>query len=327
MANKKLTTEEVKSKSFKPVRLGNGYSMAEVDDFMDLVEVTLSFYESEVARLQKANEKLKDNASLPAALPVKSSDLPPTLKPSTAPPVHLPPPAPSSVHEHVETSEVSSSDKSQQVQELESQIEELNARILELEDKIAAKIAGAPATLSEASSAATRMLEMAGRNHDELVEQGKATADELVTSATKEAKIIKDEAEAYAAEVDDQRDRVLGSLATEKAKLEKELEELKTIERTSREELFDHFTQKLSELRKDAPAPKRSSGLPKARPTRTRSAPATGPIDELPSLEASKSSHKSEDPNRLELPGDRKANLTVNRAPFADDEELETIDD
>ncbi len=55
-----LTPEDVRKKTFTPVRLREGYDMGEVDQFLDEVEV-------ELTRLQQDNEELQSKVTTPSA--------------------------------------------------------------------------------------------------------------------------------------------------------------------------------------------------------------------------------------------------------------------
>src|SRR5690348_5287232 len=75
MVDKKLTAEEVATKRFTPVRLREGYSMDEVDAFLDQVESTLVAQESEIRELT-AQAKQEASSRIPTQVPDGvSSDL------------------------------------------------------------------------------------------------------------------------------------------------------------------------------------------------------------------------------------------------------------
>ena len=200
-----LTPEDVSNKRFTPVRLREGYDMGEVDQFLDEVE-------AELARLTKENDDLR--AKLSAA---QSSG-------GASAPVETPAPAP--------------------VVEKTPEPEPTPA-------PVAAPVAAAPAagaietirveTVPEASNAAARLLELATRNHDALIDQAKNDADKMESDARTRASMLDSETAA-------RRQQLFGDLEREKDKLTTEVEGLRSFEREYRSRLKSYFTQQLEAL-------------------------------------------------------------------------------
>ena len=118
-------------------------------------------------------------------------------------------------------------------------------------------------TAAEASSAATRLLELATRNADDLVAEAREDAEKIVTEAreaalkleteTKESTDkLEQEARARAqnldSETDTRRREMLGEMEREKSRLDGEIENLRSFEREYRSRLKSYFTQQLQAL-------------------------------------------------------------------------------
>src|SRR3954454_15562190 len=129
-----LTPEDVSNKRFTPVRLREGYDMGEVDQFLDEVE-------AELARLTKENEELR--AKLASAQGAGSSYTPPAPEPVKEPEPE-PAPAPTPAPAPVVTAPAAAGVETIRVE-----------------------------TVPQASNAAARLLEIATRNADELVDGAK----------------------------------------------------------------------------------------------------------------------------------------------------------
>ncbi len=140
-----LTPEDVRSKQFTPVRLREGYDVTEVDSFLDEVE-------AELERLLAENEELR--AKLAAAQRAGGSmerpDAASTIAAAQPKPVDKEEPKPS--------------------------------------QGAAAGVAAAAgtataSTVGDASSSAVRLLEMATKHADDLVQEAKDTADKIIGEA------------------------------------------------------------------------------------------------------------------------------------------------
>ncbi len=225
-----LTPEDVRSKRFTPVRLREGYDMGEVDQFLDEVE-------AELERLTQENNDLR--AKLEAAQ-AGGSDAPTTVqKPveTAAPAAPTPPPA-------APTPPTPSTSEAQ-------------AAAAE------AGVTRTPGTVAEASSAAARLLEIATRNADELVNEAKDQADRIVGEARTKAERLEAEAKSKAERVEadartraerldhetaERRNQLFGSLERERDQLAQDVEELRAFEREYRSRLRAYFEGQLAVL-------------------------------------------------------------------------------
>jgi DivIVA domain-containing protein len=226
-----LTPEDVRSKRFTPVRLREGYDMGEVDQFLDEVE-------GELERLYKENNDLRakleaaqtGGGAQTSAATVESKPVeapaPPPAQPATPPT-----PTPSTSEAQAAAAE--------------------------------AGVTRTPGTVAEASSAAARLLEIATRNADELVNEAKDQADRIVGEARTKAERVESEAKSKAERVEadartraekldhetaDRRNQLFGQLERERDKLAKEVEELRAFEREYRSRLRAYFEGQLAVL-------------------------------------------------------------------------------
>ena len=232
-----LTPEDVRSKRFTPVRLREGYDMGEVDQFLDEVE-------AELERLYKENNDLRAKLEAaqsggPATQAMKPVETPapaPTPAPQPAP---QPPPQPAAP--------AAPSPATSEAQAAAAE----------------AGVTRTPGTVAEASSAAARLLEIATRNADELVNDAKNQADRIVGEARTKAERVESEAKAKAERVEadartraekldhetaDRRNQLFGQLERERDKLAKEVEELRAFEREYRSRLRAYFEGQLAVL-------------------------------------------------------------------------------
>jgi DivIVA domain-containing protein len=119
------------------------------------------------------------------------------------------------------------------------------------------------ATVADASSAAARLLEIATRNADELVNDAKNQADRIIGEARTKAERLESEAKVKAdrlesdartrsqmldSETAERRQQLFGDLEKEKEKLSAEVESLRSFEREYRSRLKSYFEQQLSAL-------------------------------------------------------------------------------
>jgi DivIVA domain-containing protein len=118
-------------------------------------------------------------------------------------------------------------------------------------------------TAAEASSAATRLLELATRNADEVVAEAREDAQKIVTEARTEAEKLETEtkertdkleldartrAQNLDGETEARRNEVLGEIEKEKARLDGEIENLRSFEREYRSRLKSYFSEQLQAL-------------------------------------------------------------------------------
>jgi len=223
-----LTPEDVSKKRFTPVRLREGYDMGEVDAFLDEVE-------AELERLLKENDDLRsklsatDGGTSAIAMPGKA-------------PEQAAEPTP----EKVEEKPADKPAEPKPVAAAASAAEEIKVY-----------------TAAEASSAATRLLELATRNADEVVTEAIQEAEQIVGAARTEAERLEAETKSKAdkleqeararaqnldSEVEGNRREMLGDLEREKRRLDTEVEELRGFEREYRSRLKSYFTEQLQAL-------------------------------------------------------------------------------
>jgi len=222
-----LTPEDVSNKRFTPVRLREGYDMGEVDQFLDEVE-------AELERLHKENDDLRaklaaaqsgGGAAAPVAAPVVETPAPVREPEPVKQPEPVATPAPAVTRAAPEEIRVT--------------------------------------TVADASSAAARLLEIATRNADELVNDAKDEADKIVGAARTKAERLEGETKAKAdrlesdartraqmldAETESKRREALGGLEKDKASLNSEIENLRLFEREYRSRLKSYFTNQLAAL-------------------------------------------------------------------------------
>ena len=118
-------------------------------------------------------------------------------------------------------------------------------------------------TAAEASSAATRLLELATRNADEVVAEARQDAEKIVTEARTAAQKLETEtkestdkleqeararAQSLDSETETRRRDMLGEMEREKTRLDGEIENLRSFEREYRSRLKSYFTQQLQAL-------------------------------------------------------------------------------
>ena len=223
-----LTPEDVSNKRFTPVRLREGYDMGEVDQFLDEVEAELS-------RLTKENEDLRNQlATAQGGAPVPAAAVEPAAEAPEEPPAPEPEPVPEPEPEPVPEPE----------------------RAEEPEPVRAAP--GLPSetlrvtTTAEASTAATRLLELATRNADELVADAQREAERMLEVARADAERLEAEARTRSEQLDtetaEKRQQMFGDLERDKEQLGTEVENLRAFEREYRSRLKDYFEQQLSAL-------------------------------------------------------------------------------
>ncbi|MBA2638711.1 MAG: DivIVA domain-containing protein [Nocardioidaceae bacterium] len=226
-----LTPEDVRNKRFTPVRLREGYDMGEVDQFLDEVE-------SELERLTG------DNTELRTKLEVASRSTPPTeLSPEPiAEPIAEPltPPEPEPTPQVVEEQEPE-------------------------------PVVAPPrrTSVAEASGAAARLLEIAARNADEVVDDAKDQADSILAEAHTKSERLENESRSKAdrlesdararadkldAETAAKRTQLFGEMERDRDKLTGEVEHLRAFEREYRSRLKNYFTAQLAQLEGDEQA-------------------------------------------------------------------------
>ena len=243
-----LTPEDVSKKRFTPVRLREGYDMGEVDAFLDEVE-------AELERLIKENDDLRSKLTATGggtsaiAMPGKAPETAPEKAAEKAPDKaaeKAPEKAAEPTPEKVEEKPADKPAETKPVAAAASATEEIKVY-----------------TAAEASSAATRLLELATRNADEVVTEAIQEAEQIVGAARTEAERLEAETKSKAdkleqeartraqnldTEVEGKRREMLGDLEREKRRLDTEVEDLRGFEREYRSRLKSYFTEQLQAL-------------------------------------------------------------------------------
>ena len=219
-----LTPEDVSNKRFTPVRLREGYDMGEVDQFLDEVE-------AELARLTRDNNDLRAKvtsaqggapSTAGAVMKRHSSDT--GERPAKSAAV-APEPPPAAAKPELTPAEPTASAPAETIQ---------------------------VHTVSDASGAAVRLLEIATRNADELVTEAKNDAEQIVVDARTSAEQVESDARTRSdvldSETEERRKQLIGDLDKEKEKLNGEVEALRAFEREYRSRLKSYFSQQLAAL-------------------------------------------------------------------------------
>ena len=247
-----LTAEDVLNKKFQPTKFREGYDQDEVDDFLDEIVNTFRVMTAE-------NEQLRANL---AAAQVRIGELGgEALEVAAVAPV---------VAEAEEVAEVEEVEEDQVAETVEAE-DEAGEPEAALEDEVedeAAEEAQAevepeapaqpveqPAAVDAPASAAG-MLALAQRVHDEYVESGQAEGERLLSEARTAAETMVREAEA-------ERKSTMGKLETERALLERKIEELRNFERDYRTRLKSYLEGLIQDVegeRELSPSPNGSLG-------------------------------------------------------------------
>jgi DivIVA domain-containing protein len=246
-----LTPEDVRNKRFTPVRLREGYDMGEVDQFLDEVEAELERLTQENndlrSKLTAASSARPEPAAQPTPEPVKRVETP-------APPPPTPVPAPAVVAPPAATPQSPA------------------------ESQPTAPIT----TVSQASGAAARLLELATRNADEVVADAHDQSDKILAEARTKAERMENEARTKAdrmesdararaqkldSETAERRQQLFGDLEKDRDRLAREVEHLRSFEREYRSRLKNYFASQLSQL--DGDETMATAALPGGEPEHT----------------------------------------------------------
>jgi len=241
-----LTPEDVRNKRFTPVRLREGYDMGEVDQFLDEVEAELERLTQENDDLRSKLAAASDSRPEPAAQPAPEPARPVEKAAPAPPPVaDVPPPTPAP------------------------------------QPAVEAPPTAPITTVSQASGAAARLLELATRNADELVADAKDQADTILAEARTKAERLENEARTKAdrmesdararaqkldSETAERRQQLFGDLEKDRDRLAREVEHLRSFEREYRSRLKNYFSSQLSQLEGDESV---SASLPGSEPEHT----------------------------------------------------------
>jgi DivIVA domain-containing protein len=220
-----LTPEDVSKKRFATARLfREGYDMTEVDQFLDEVE-------AELRRLIDENGELRGAPGPPVAAPASQAEPAEEKKAESAGPTD-------------ESSEQKADDAGTTAAPAEGETTS-DTSTSSAADQSTAAVRGPEVievtTTEQASSAVARMLEIAGRNADELLAEARSQAETIVSEATSRA-------EKLDAETEERRSRLVADLERDHRALQSEVEDLRTFEREYRAQLRNYFQQQLDAL-------------------------------------------------------------------------------
>lgn len=211
-----LTPQDVSNKTFTMVRM-RGYAMGEVDEFLDEVETELGRLLREIDELRAELEVAQGSPRPPEAVSAPAPE--PQQEPEPTQPSAEVAPEPPTAPEPAPT----------------PVLETLRVT-----------------TTAEASAAATRLLELAGQNADQLVGEASAEAQRIRSEAQSAAETLEGEARGRAenldAETAERRERLLGELEEEKSRLGSEIDGLRAFEREYRAELRTYFEEQIAAL-------------------------------------------------------------------------------
>ncbi len=216
-----LTPEEVVSKTFQPTKFREGYDQDEVDDFLDDVVNTLR-------ALQAENEELKSKLS---ACERRVGELSRAGAAASATPVQ------ERVQERVP--EPVAAPEPEPEPEPEPQPEPEPAVSPAAAAAVSGGMAGGDGQVGP--EAATGMLALAQKLHDEHVRSGEQQRDRLVAEAQEHAETLTREAE-------QKKSQTLGALEQERSLLERKIDELRAFEREYRTRLKAYLEGQLKDL-------------------------------------------------------------------------------
>ena len=206
-----LTPEDVRKKTFTPVRLREGYDMGEVDQFLDEVE-------AELTRLHRENDDLRAKVAGPPTDKPGTASPGPTAQPAQAPgPVQKPEPVASPAAKTVP--EASSA----------------AARLLEIATNNADQL------VNEARTEADGILGSARTEAERLEGDARSKVEQMESDA-------RTRAERLEAETATRRQQLVGELERDKESLTRELEDLRAFEREYRSRLRTYFQSQLRAL-------------------------------------------------------------------------------
>ncbi len=201
-----LTADDVLNKTFQSVKFREGYDQIEVDEFLD--EVVATIY----------------------ALTVENTELKQKLAEADQRIEELQSGAPQAAQETVVEAAV---------------VEEPAAEAAPAAVEQAAVVEEtAPAAEASDPQAATAMLALAQRLHDEYVNDGRAEGERIVAEAREEGHQIVEEAKT-------KRDDILNQLRIDQAGLEDSINGLRAFEADYRSSISEHLQKLLSDLNKE----------------------------------------------------------------------------
>lgn len=296
MVFKKLTAKEVASKRFTPVRMREGYSMDEVDVFLEAVETTITTFDSEVIALQKENEDLRNKPAevtgvSPAELAEVKKRLDKTLGELSDAQGKI-----AEAHVAKQNAEKRASDHEAEIARLTKELEAAKNAALNAKPAPAAPAEPAifdPKTmdLTGASATVARMLETAAKNHDDLITEGQTEAERLKKEAESQAtellKNAESEANSKLNEAEEIKRQAYAEVEDQKRGLEQAVQHLQAVEAKAREDLIRLYTSSLEEVQArpsviDSPAD--TGSIPQQNPAGRRGNGDSPSFNDVPSF-------------------------------------------
>lgn len=246
-----LTPEDVANKQFTSTRLKPGYDETEVDEFLDEVE-------AELTRLYRENDELR--AKLAQAARGGVIEAPDTsgmereieqLRGQLA----------AAQQRAQQAAQAAAAQSGPDTQAMARENEELRAKLANAQRQLAeaqSRSAAAPAPVASGqggAETATGILALAQRTADEHIAEARTQADRIIGEARTRAEQLRREAE-------DKHRQTIGALETERAGLERKVEELRAFEREYRARLKSYLEGQMRELegRASTEAPQRPAG-------------------------------------------------------------------
>jgi DivIVA domain-containing protein len=216
-----LTPEDVSNKRFTPVRLVEGYKMAEVDAFLDEVE-------SELTRLIRENSELRGKLTgrggqEPAAAEQREEPVEPARSEQAEP-----------QQPAVTTATAAAASESITVSTA-AEASTAATRLLEIATRNADELVG------EARAEAEKIRTDARTESERLTTESRDRVERLEADARTRSEMLDSETE-------ERRQRLFGDLDVEKEKLHGEIDDLRSFEREYRARLKSYFEQQLSAL-------------------------------------------------------------------------------
>lgn len=205
-----LTADDVLQKKFQSVKFREGYDQIEVDEFLDEVVGTIYSLTVENTELKEKLEAANRRIAELSSGEVESAAVEETVV-ETAPEPEAP------------------------EQPAEEVVEEA------VVEQVVAPAPVAPAPAADGPEAATSMLALAQKLHDEYVNDGRAEAERIVAEAQAEGSSI-------VAEANDKRDAILKRLGDEQQDLEQTINNLREFESDYRSAISSHLETLLKEV-------------------------------------------------------------------------------
>jgi DivIVA domain-containing protein len=213
-----LTPEDVSNKRFTPVRLVEGYKMAEVDAFLDEVE-------SELTRLNRENSELRSRLTGQDGEQSVTTE----QRPEQAPADQAEPQQPATT-----TATAAAASESLTVTTA-AEASSAATRLLEIATRNADELVG------EARAEAEKIRSDARSESERLTTESRERAERLEADARTRSEMLESETE-------ERRQRLFGDLDAEKERLNGEIDNLRSFEREYRARLKSYFEQQLSAL-------------------------------------------------------------------------------